>query len=244
MADRTIGQSINTWVQIFALILAGIWAIYNFIYKEIIKPKLLPSHISIKLDLSKAGKRNSLLAVKADFTILNNSKRKAVLLPSVYAVWGARNTRQLKKKGAKEQEYAILRNLQNMFIDTRDEMTSLVGSKVEKTFVASGPVFKGWYFDSHESATKSLVIFVPDNTYDYIEMTGYFAVVNDETDIDEAEWNIFKDGSSYSVMFFKPSSSSKKERVKIDPNNKLDAQYLLQLDYGTLTTNAILSLLD
>lgn len=39
MSDKTFGEKLNVWVQTIGILLAGIWALYTFVYKEYIEPK-------------------------------------------------------------------------------------------------------------------------------------------------------------------------------------------------------------
>jgi hypothetical protein len=53
--ERTIGETINTWMQIAGILLAGAWGVYTFFEKEVFIPKSAPVNISINLQLKKVG---------------------------------------------------------------------------------------------------------------------------------------------------------------------------------------------
>lgn len=46
-------QSTARGVQTTAIVLAGVWALYTFVYKEILLPKSAPVNVSIDLQLKK-----------------------------------------------------------------------------------------------------------------------------------------------------------------------------------------------
>jgi hypothetical protein len=241
MNDRTLGERINTWVQIFALVLGGIWAAYTFVYKEMIQPSLLPSHISIKSELSKVGKKDSMIAIKAKFTITNNSKKRAILLPSSFAVLGVTNIGK-KTKENKSDINLMFEKADNLIISSEDSIIAHNGFITQKKFIMTGPLFEQWLFDPNETASNSLIFYIPNNTFDNIEMMGLFAIVNNSEGIsDYAEWSIFKDGSS-SVTLFREGKNKKDRGNFIDKYNKNDRAFLEKRDFGIITANTVLSL--
>ena len=239
MNERTLGERINTWVQIIAIISGGIWAAYTFVYKEIVQPRLLPSHVSIDAELSKAGKKNSMIAIRGKFTITNNSKRRAILLPSCFSVWGVTNVQDKKKKSDLE---ILFEKSENYIVTSQDLIITRDGLTTKKKFIVTGPIFKEWYFDPHETASRSLIFYIPDNIYDSIEMIGFFAIVNDFDGIsDFAKWDVYKEGTGV-IKLFRESKNKKETGDPIDPRNDNDSKFLEERDFGYIITNAVLSL--
>jgi hypothetical protein len=172
MSGRTLGERINTWVQIVALISGGIWAAYTFVYKEIMQPRLLPSHISIDSELSKVGKKSSMIAIEGKFTITNNSKKRAILLPSCFAVLGVTNIQE-KRKENQSAINLLFDKAENYIVTSEDPIIARDGLITEKKFIITGPMFKEWFFDPNKTASRSLIFYISNNTFYSIEIWAF-----------------------------------------------------------------------
>ena len=58
-------------VEILAIVAAGAWAFYTFVYENQIKPTLEKPEAQVESVLTKLGERNGLVAVRSRVTIAN-----------------------------------------------------------------------------------------------------------------------------------------------------------------------------
>jgi hypothetical protein len=165
----SIGERINQWVQIGALLLGGVWAIYTFVYKELVLPASSPPHINTSISFARAGAahQNSphgVLAIDAKFKIRNESKRSISVLPSYFAVWGKKLTDDC--------------DAQDSFATNANEVLASGGLLAVRhcalgsaRLVAVGSPFRDWTLAPHETSTENVLFHVPSGEYDYLEVS-------------------------------------------------------------------------
>lgn len=77
-------------MQTLAIVGAGAWAVYTFIYEAKIKPSLEPPAVSVKTDLVKAGERGERIAIRSTVTRTNVGQTGVRVLGLTYNVVGVR----------------------------------------------------------------------------------------------------------------------------------------------------------
>lgn len=77
-------------VEVIAIVAAGAWAIYTFIYVERIKPAADPPSLVMSGTLHKLGERKGLTQFSYDGTIRNNGNTNVYLIGEGYTVIGFR----------------------------------------------------------------------------------------------------------------------------------------------------------
>ncbi|MDB5648430.1 hypothetical protein [Methylobacterium sp.] len=80
----------NALVQTLAIIAAGAWAVYTFIYEARIKPALKPPAVSVTTNLVRAGERGQHVAIRSTVTRRNVGQTGVRVLGIVYNVTGVR----------------------------------------------------------------------------------------------------------------------------------------------------------
>ncbi len=81
-------ERLNTLVQTLAIIGAGAWGVYTFIYEARIKPSLEPPTVSVTTRLEKAGERDAHVAIRSTVTRKNVGQTGVRVLGLVYNVTG------------------------------------------------------------------------------------------------------------------------------------------------------------
>lgn len=85
---RLEADTINNITQTVALILAGAWGVYTFIYQERIAPALAPPTLSVTSVLEKAGRHGDLTAIRCAVTRTNVGQSSVRILGLTYNVSG------------------------------------------------------------------------------------------------------------------------------------------------------------
>lgn len=87
-AGRTSLERVNSLVQTLAIVGAGAWGVYTFVYEARIKPSLEPPSVSVKTDLVKAGERDDHVAIRSTVTRTNVGQTSVRVLGLSYNVVG------------------------------------------------------------------------------------------------------------------------------------------------------------
>jgi hypothetical protein len=81
-------EKLGTVVQTLAILGAGAWGVYTFIYEARIKPGLAPPSVSVTTTLEKAGERDGRLAIRSTVTRTNVGQAGVRVLGLTYNVIG------------------------------------------------------------------------------------------------------------------------------------------------------------
>lgn len=88
--SRFGAERVNSFVQTVAIVAAGAWAVYTFIYEARIKPGLEPPAVSVTTELVKAGERDDHVAIRSTVTRKNVGQTAVRVLGLTYNVVGVR----------------------------------------------------------------------------------------------------------------------------------------------------------
>ena len=83
-------ETLNSAVQTLAIIGAGAWAVYTFIYEAKIAPGLAPPSVSVTSTLERVGHRGELVAIRSTVTRTNVGQTEVRVLGLTYNVVGVR----------------------------------------------------------------------------------------------------------------------------------------------------------
>lgn len=83
-------ERLGTLVQMLAILGAGAWGIYTFIYEAKIKPGQAPPSVSVASTLERVGERGDLVAIRSTVTRTNVGQTGVRVLGLTYNVLGVR----------------------------------------------------------------------------------------------------------------------------------------------------------
>jgi hypothetical protein len=90
--DRSGGDSrlsaLRDVVEIVAILAAGIWAFYVFVYENNFKPSHAPPSINVTASLDKLGEHNGLVAIRIRVELRNSSSVSIRILGNAVTVYG------------------------------------------------------------------------------------------------------------------------------------------------------------
>ncbi|MEE7457091.1 hypothetical protein MPAR168_13870 [Methylorubrum populi] len=105
---RRLGlEGANTLVQTLAILGAGAWGVYTFVYEARIKPGLAPPSVSVKTDLARVGEREDRVAIRSTVTRTNVGQAGVRVLGLTYTAIGIRT--RFAEPGADEAARAAER---------------------------------------------------------------------------------------------------------------------------------------
>jgi hypothetical protein len=203
-SERGLDEKINTWVQTSGIIMAAVWALYTFIYKEFTVPQSAPVNVSINLKLQKTGvyipdKKNEkgLAAIEILVSAKNPSSITTHLLPSVFIVYGYK----IFDPAASLKDDIIVLNKESKY-----KMKHCALS--EPTIIASGKLIDDKELKENdqlkpgELVTRTFVFYVPVGEYDVIEAHTMIPNAKDISKI-ELEWYPDKERGLVATAFSK-----------------------------------------
>lgn len=168
---RTVGETISTWTQTIAIVLAGLWGVYTFIYKEITVPKSAPVNISLNLEVKKidpaAASSKDLTAVEMKVSATNPSTREIHLLASAWIAYAMSTT-------PAEFDLSHASETAKRIATPRDITTLERHAKREgATLVALGQLYGDVSLMPGENLIRRIVFYVPRNKYDLVEVRAF-----------------------------------------------------------------------
>src|SRR3712207_7885051 len=87
-APRFGMETLNSAVQTLAIVLAGAWGVYTFVYEAKIAPGLAPPSVSVTSTLERVGQRGDLVAIRSTVTRTNVGQTEVRVLGLTYNVVG------------------------------------------------------------------------------------------------------------------------------------------------------------
>ena len=186
---RSVGQSVNTWVQTVGILVAALWGFYTFVYKEIEVPKSAPVNISLNLQLKKiesGSLAGDLAAVEVRVSATNPSPRKISLLPEAWIAYGAKIAPVRNDETAFSASASDVLKQPNV-ITTQHRFAELKSFSV----IATGRLFRYELLKPGETIGRTLVFFVPKNDYNFVSVNTFIPSAEDISQID-LEWSLEK----------------------------------------------------
>nr|VFK43927.1 MAG: hypothetical protein BECKTC1821D_GA0114238_101919 [Candidatus Kentron sp. TC]VFK55343.1 MAG: hypothetical protein BECKTC1821F_GA0114240_100678 [Candidatus Kentron sp. TC] len=165
----SFGERLNTWVQIIAILMAGCWGVYVFIYQEFLAPKSAPTSLTLEVSLRKAGKvhddNGRFEAMELSVLARNTTEYPIALLPGIFVIHGI--------------EFAPATESDQDTFDEKLESEPMIpysGSyrnkhSVEKsrTEVSIGSPFSDTALKPGETIKRVFLIAVPSHEYDALQ---------------------------------------------------------------------------
>ena len=89
-ASKFSMETLTSAVQTLAIVLAGVWGVYTFVYEAKIAPGLAPPSMSVTSTLERVGQRGDLVAIRSTVTRTNVGQAEVRVLGLTYNVVGVR----------------------------------------------------------------------------------------------------------------------------------------------------------
>ena len=89
-ASKFSMEMLNSAVQTLAIVLAGAWGVYTFVYEAKIAPGLAPPSVSVTSKLERVGQRDGMVAIRSTVTRTNVGQAEVRVLGLTYNVVGVK----------------------------------------------------------------------------------------------------------------------------------------------------------
>jgi hypothetical protein len=97
-------ETLSSAVQTLAIVLAGAWGVYTFVYEAKIAPGLAPPSVSVTSALERVGEKDGTVAIRSTVTRTNVGQAEVRVLALTYNVVGVRV--RFGERGAPARELA------------------------------------------------------------------------------------------------------------------------------------------
>jgi hypothetical protein len=162
---RSLGERINTWVQIVGILVAAGWGVYTFVYKEIELPSLVPVNLEISNPvIMTSSANNGLCAVQIRFAAKNPSSREVHLLPGIWVAFGTHVKAAATDDAAFEKDASAILKDPRIINAVQRHVQLQSGSMVAMGNLFGDITLKPW----GETAGYSILFYIPASDYDEI----------------------------------------------------------------------------
>jgi len=203
-------EPISHFIQVLAIIAAGIWAFYTFVYTEKIKPSNEPPTLATTATLEKVGRKEiesdgkkiSLLAVKATVTANNTSKAEVTVMAAYFNVRGLKIKLYDQRDDQAYHDY-VASTLTSSLKDNQDTNVSRHDELHDSTIVHSNNLLQNWTMDPGDQYARSTIFYIPEDNYDLLHITFDIYLARDPryTEVIDKQWKCDQEGG-LSVKFF------------------------------------------
>lgn len=184
MSERreSVSEAVRNWVQVLAFLLAGVWAVYTFVYVRIVEPRSAPVNVSTELQIEDVGEvidrgNRRLRAVQLTISAVNPSTREVYILPNYWVAYG------LTIGGPPEQQAWA-----GQLTDFMNSRTLLLGGRHYQVeggeLVALNTAFPDDRLKPNERITRTVLFYVPADAYDFIQVEAVLPTAHTENAAD------------------------------------------------------------
>ena len=150
-------------VEAVAILAAGIWAFYTFVYQEKIKPANEPAAVNLSVTVSSLGHDSDRDYIRLAYVIRNTGKTEIDIAADAFNVWGERYGPQSVVR--RQAQPALRRYDANIPIVSG----RLIASRVElRALAVGGNTDMHMIIEPDASETVAKVFAIPRRSYDLI----------------------------------------------------------------------------
>ncbi len=186
-------HAVRNWVEVVAIILAGGWAYYRFVYEASkVRPLLVLSSSIEQVAGKRLQGRDSVICLRARVNITNRSQVRVYALGVWYKLTGTFLVRGPTQNPNDSSAYASF---------TKQRIKDGYRSASRHYYQTSGPVVSTgwflepeWWFEPDEEASASFLVFIPANRYDAVRLEVFVDQAKDQEPF-HTRWGVAEDGS-------------------------------------------------
>ena len=159
---QTRSEKLRTWVEVVAIVAAGIWALYTFVYEQRIKPLGEAPSFSVPTTVDQGPTVNGVVFLTVRKTIQNTGNVPLDLAAEAISVYGERLSSRTTASHSKVGAQAEISN------DVARTPVALIYSRVKLRSAAAGGNATDFVVPPHSSGEEAYLIAVPARAYPVI----------------------------------------------------------------------------
>src|ERR1700680_820026 len=179
---QTFAEATNTWVQTIAIIAAGVWAFYTFVYKEIWLPRSEIGHVSGKAELHLVAFKDVYRSVEASIYIKNNSRKAVKLLAGLVEAVGYRFEGNIRLGSLESVPWQALQG------EPRTIITAYDTARITTVLMVSDPL-RDAVLGAGEERMNTVIFHIDSRCCDYIDLYVHTPFVFNDLNLTN-EWEV------------------------------------------------------
>lgn len=240
---RAFEERLNTWLQNVAIIAAGLWAAYTFIFKEFVQPGLAPAHIAVDLELTQEATHSigvsqhpdSFAVLLGRVTLSNPSPQRLYKIAGVGLLYGY----TLNMPIGLPQSLASRANI--LLSEHQDSQLSQQGFVGRKELAGVVSFTDPELLQPGEVVKQDWLFHVPSGKYDYVELVAtVMQALDDKTAT--VDWQLSGDGDTLVTRLFMLDSNGMRLPVPDEQIAGASKQLLGSIQMATAQGRAVLHL--
>jgi hypothetical protein len=162
----TRAEQIRTAVEIVAILAAGLWALYTFVYEQRIKPLSEQAEFSVPTTVTQGPTVNGVVFLEIHKRVENNGNVPIDIAAEALNVYGEKIVKAGRVQQTKTPFAVELR------ADVPRQPVALLFSKVKlRRGAVGGDPHTSFYLPPHSSAEQIFVVAIPAHTYPAVLVT-------------------------------------------------------------------------
>jgi hypothetical protein len=216
-------------MQTIGILIAALWGIYAFIYKEVMAPQSAPTEVVLDLSLTKlitdkashAVQTHGLIPVEIRVSAKNPSSRTLYLLPNIWTVYGYKVQPSKRPRATPERDSpSAAVSLTNLV--TQTEFHCLRGPR---SLVAYGGLLSDDSLKPGEVSSRTFIVYIPQNRYDLLRLEATMHTVTKPGSV-QMEWRLSHDSMKNTMYRLGPGG--KRTQVERDKDGKFADHELME----------------
>jgi hypothetical protein len=157
----TRAEQVRTAVEIIAIVAAGLWALYTFVYEQRIKPLSEPPEFSVPTYVTQGPTVNGVVFLTVHKRLENTGNVPIDIAAEALSVYGERLAVSGRRLQQTKTPYSV-----EVSADIPRRSAALLFAKVNlRKGAVGGNPYSSFYLSPHSSAEEDFVIAVPAHTY-------------------------------------------------------------------------------
>jgi hypothetical protein len=163
----TRAEQVRTAVEIIAILAAGLWALYTFVYEQRIKPLSEPAEFSVPTTVTQGPTVNGVVFLTIHKRLENTGNVPIDIAAEALNVYGEKILNSSKRVQLVKTPYAF-----ELRADVPRRPVALLFSKINlRSGAVGGNLKTSFYLPPHSSAEEVFLLAVPARTYPVVMVT-------------------------------------------------------------------------
>ena len=176
------------WILTLSILSATIIGGYEFLLKDVIKPKQEPTALNIESKLEKVGEKDSLLLICAEIMAINPTQKRIYIPAFWYSIIGYNLSREKDKKIDNYKEMLDKINGNELILCYAPIISGEIVAQQRIIYT-----YNAWY-EPLDQTNNEIIFAVPKNKFDFLKMNIYYLHTRNVEDIGDTEWFAYNDG--------------------------------------------------
>lgn len=162
-------ETIKNWVQMIAIVMAGGWAVYAFIYQNEIVPARNPPNLTASILAQFTGSKDGADAYTLTFTVVNSGTVTAHVLNAIYNA----SVIKVKQRNISSEDFGLEAKASVLAVNYIRNNNRYYSPTDDRQIVATGRYLDvATVLEPGQSVTNFHTVNIPPD-YDMLEITAY-----------------------------------------------------------------------